>query len=152
GQRQRQRQRREERLAARQRAHRAFAVGVPVVDDEEVVAVVAQRVAVLRQRAQVRRAVLGQHRQRLLLHEVLEAVGAQQLGQRRGQRRVGGQLLAPRAQLRGLLDRRRHVLQLLGELPGLPARGVGSGRRLLLALLQLVLLVARAGARRRGQR
>src|SRR5262249_51808551 len=151
-QRQRQRQRREERLAAGQRAHRALAVGIPVVDDQEVGAVVAQRVAAGRQRAQPRAAVLGEQRHRLLLHVVLEAVGAQQLRERPHQRRIGQKPLALGAQPGGERDRPFEMLDLLGELAAAPDRGVAGGGDLLLALLQLVELVAVARAARRQQR
>src|SRR4029450_11772428 len=72
-----QRERGEEALAAGERLHRPAAVRVPVVEDEELLGLAAERVAALRELLEVPRAVLGEDPERFFLDVGEELVCAQ---------------------------------------------------------------------------
>ena len=92
-------QRGQEGLAAGERLHRAVAVGVPVVDDRELLVVHRERIAAERKRLQATRAVARELAQRLLLDEGQELVGAQVLGEGAGQGGLGVERLLLSVQL-----------------------------------------------------
>src|SRR5205085_6064615 len=82
GERERQRQRRQERLASRKRADAPSLLAVPRVDDEELVALEREPVAAGGERRQTVRARRGEELERLRLQEGNHAIRAELLRER----------------------------------------------------------------------